>query len=194
MKLIAAIILSSVFFNPAKVVTEKWVIEKTSNLRITGRSNIAPFQCDVVEYLHEDTILLQSQEGSPLLGIKGGLEIDINRIDCHQRQVTNNLRKTLKADKIPVLKIALVSIGNFRIEGRKNVQGAVVIDLAGVSRKMQIDYEVETDSDNNIQLVGSRQLLFSDFKLKAPNKLAGLVKVDDKLQIRFMLVLRSIHK
>ncbi|MBC8004277.1 MAG: YceI family protein [Verrucomicrobia bacterium] len=193
MKLLFAIIFSSLLFSPAKV-TEWWVIEKSSNLCITGRSNIAPFQCDVVEYLKEDTIVLESHEGSPLLGIKGGVEIDINRIDCHQRQLTNNLRKTLKADKNPILKISLVSIGNFRIEGRKNVQGSVIIDLAGVSRKMQIDYEVETDADNNIHLVGIRQLLFSDFKLKAPNKLAGLVKVDDKLQIRFMLVLRAIQK
>ena len=109
MKFIISFILSSFFYQPGKIVSERWVIDRSSNLCIEGKSNIAAFQCDVVEYLHTDTISFESQadERSPL-NIKGGIRIDINKIDCHQRYITTDLRKTLRADKIPLLKIELL--------------------------------------------------------------------------------------
>ena len=194
MKLLLTILVSSLFFNHGNPTVERWVIERSSNLCIEGRSNVAGFQCDVIEYLNADTLSIYREDEHQLsLNTKGGLTININRIDCHQKYITSDLRKTLKADKVPQLKIELLSIGNFAIVGNKNIKGMVVIDLAGATRKMEVNYTVQADDKNNIQLYGSRDVLFSDFGLTAPSKLAGLIKVENQLKIRFHLVLRSIQ-
>lgn len=194
MRSILLAILSSIIFQPASSVPERWVIDRSSNLCIEGKSNIAPFACDVVEYIHADTICLDVKAAnSHVLTIKGGLRIDIDRIDCHQRYITTDLRKTLHADKIPLLRIELISIENFSEPGTKTARGVVVIDLAGVSRKMDIQYEIKENTASKISLVGKREILFTDFNLKAPHKLAGMVKVDNELQIRFNLILKLIH-
>ena len=194
MKFLLIILLFSTVFSNTNPAREQWVIEKSSNLCIEGRSNVAGFQCGIVEYLNIDTLSFYKEDEHQLsLNAKGGLTININKIDCHQKYITSDLRKTLKADKIPQMKIELVSIGNFSIVGVKDIKGMVVINLAGVTRKMEVNYTVQTDGKNNIQLLGSREVLFSDFGLKAPSKLAGLIKVEDQLKIRFRLVLRLIQ-
>lgn len=191
MKLISTVFIASFLFTPHKVIIEKWVIEKKSNLYIEGRSNVNSFRCDVTEYLHPDTILFYKEDQQQQFTIKGGLTININGFDCHQRYMTNDLRKTLKADEYPLLKIDLLSIDNFTA-ANKNIKGTVAIALSGITQKVEVDYTVQTGNDGNLHLYGSRQVLFSDFGLTPPHKLAGLIKVEEQINIRFQLILRSL--
>jgi hypothetical protein len=193
MKLLLTAFIVSMFFSPGKAILEKWVIEKNSNLCIEGRSNVSSFRCDVIEYLHPDTIQFCKEDiQQQQFIIKGGLSINVNSFDCHQRYITGDLRKTLKADASPLLKIDLLSIGNLSTAD-KNIKGIVAITLAGVSRKMEVDYTVQTSNDGYLHLSGSRGMLFSDFGLTPPHKLAGLIKVEEQINVRFLLILRSIQ-
>lgn len=193
MKLILTGIIASLFLTPPKVIIEKWVIERNSNLSIQGRSNVNSFQCDVKEYLRADTISLYKEEQQQQFAIKGGLNITVSQFDCHQRYMTGDFRKTLKAQKYPELKIDLLTIGNFTTAVNKKVKGTIVITLAGITRRMEVDYSVATDNNGNLHLNGSRQVLFSDFGLTPPSKLAGLIKVEEQIKVHFLLVLRSFE-
>jgi hypothetical protein len=191
MKLILTTLFASLFFPPNKVVIEKWIIEKNSNLSIQGRSNVNSFQCDVKEYLRADTILFYKQDQEQQFIVKGGLTINVNEFDCHQRYMTGDLRKTLKGQEYPQLKINLLSIGNFTTAGNKNVKGIMTITLAGITRRMEINYATQATNDGNLHLNGSRQVLFSDFGLTPPHKLAGLIKVEEQINVQFQLILRA---
>src|SRR6185436_2320080 len=105
MKLIITSFIASLLFPLNKVTMEKWIIEKNSNLSIKGRSNVNSFQCDVKEYLRADTILFYKDDQQQQFTIKGGLTINVEGFDCHQRYMTGDLRKTLKAQEYPQLKI-----------------------------------------------------------------------------------------
>jgi hypothetical protein len=195
MKLILITFLASLFYNPHNIIMEKWVIEKNSNLSIEGKSNINSFSCNVTEYLHPDTIVFYKEDQhQELYTVKGGITINVNRFDCHQRNITRDLRKTLKASESPIMKIDLLSISNFSdgYTGQK-IKGCVAIKLAGITRKMEIDYTVQTGNDGNLLLYGSRAVLLSDFRLTPPHKLAGLIKVEDQINVRFKLILRSLQ-
>ena len=112
MKSIAVMIWSFFFFEPVNISVEKWVIEKTSNLCIEGRSNVNNFKCDIVEYLNADTIFLYrdaSQAKMPI-ATRGGFNININRFDCHQNHITTDLKKTLKATENAYMKVNLLTI------------------------------------------------------------------------------------
>ena len=190
MKLIVTSFIASLLFPLNKVTLEKWIIEKNSNLSIQGRSNVNSFQCDVKEYLRADTILFYKDDQQQQFTVKGGLIINVDGFDCHQRYMTGDLRKTLKAQEYPQLKINLLSIGNFTA-ANKNVKGTMAITLAGITQRMEIDYSVQTSNDGNLHLNGSRQVLFSDFGLTPPHKLAGLIKVEEQINVQFELILRA---
>lgn len=194
MKLILSIIVALFWIRTPGPVAERWVIQRTSNLCIEGKSNISSFRCDITEYLQADTIFIfrdeQTMQPFPL---RGGLTINIRRFDCHQKYITNDLRKTLKADEQPMMKINLLNIGYY--EGNsdaRQIKGWVNIELAGVTKTAEVDYQVQSTDAEFLQLTGTRKVKFSDFGLKPPQKLAGLVKVEEELNVRFRLVLRSI--
>jgi len=192
MKLILFIVGTFLLNNVPGPSAEKWVIQKGSNLCIEGRSNLNSFRCDIKEYLLPDTIyLFKDAQATKPFAMKGGLSINIKQFDCHQKYITNDLRKTLKADEHPALKINLLNIGYY--EKANNVKGWVSIELAGVTKRTEIDYQVHYSNPGFLELNGSRKLKFSDFGLKPLQKIAGLIKVEDDLTVRFQLILRSIE-
>ena len=196
MKLIMLTFIAGWLFAPGKAIVEKWVIEKNSSLSIAGKSNVNCFTCDVPEYLHPDTVTFYKEDHyQQFFTIKGGPVILINRFDCHQRYITADLRKTLKSDDGATLKISLLNMGNFtpRADEQK-VKGWVAIELAGITQKMEVAYTVQTDSRGLLHLCGSRKVLFSDFGLVPPRKLAGLIKVEEEIDVSFRLVLRSVQE
>jgi len=195
MKLIMLAFITGWFFTPGKAIVDKWVIEKNSSLSIEGKSNVNSFRCDVIEYLRPDTIEFYKEDHyQRFFTVRGGPTILINRFDCHQKYITADLRKTLKAGENAALKIGLLSIGNFtpRADGQK-VKGSVAIELAGITQKMDIDFSVQTDERGFLHLCGSRVVLFSDFGLTPPRKLAGLIKVEEQINVSFQLVLRALQ-
>jgi hypothetical protein len=194
MKTLLLILLTS-FCCPSRIdVVEKWKIEKDSNLYFEGRSNISSFSCGITEYLRPDTLCFYRGElNQPVLSVKGGLTINVNRFNCQQQYMNKDLIKTLKANECPELKIALKTIGNFS-KPVKNIKGTVIISLAGINRIMEVDYSVQYIDQNNIRLHGYRQVLFSDFGLTPPRKLAGMVKVEEQINVKFLLALRSIKQ
>jgi hypothetical protein len=191
MKLVFILLVAFLFKGSPGPMAEKWVIQQNSNLCIEGKTNISNFRCDITEYLQPDTIYFFKEEQSTRpIPLRGGLSINIKRFDCHQKFITTDLRKTLKADEHPMLKIDLLNIGYYSGDAG-NIKGWVNITLAGVIKSAEIDYTVRNGQPGYLELTGTRKLRFSDFGLKPPQKLAGLVKVEEELNVRFQLVLRS---
>ena len=62
------------------------------------------------------------------------------------------------------------------------------ITIAGITRTYKIDCSLMNCSENTL-LIGSQKIMLSDFKLKPPEKLYGLVKVDDEITVNFSIIL-----
>jgi hypothetical protein len=192
MKLLVLSLLTTFLFTPPAAIVEKWVIEKSSNLCIEGKSNVSSFQCDVIRYLQVDTIFFYKDDRQ-LVTTKGGITIDVNTFDCHQRYITADLRKTLKAKECPLLRIDLLSIGNLPVAaGDYKTTGWVAIQLAGITRKIEVNYTVQAGNNGVMHLYGSQRVTFADFSLTPPKKLAGLIKVEEEINVKFRLILRAV--
>lgn len=197
--LITLLSISAAFSNPPKGVSGKndvvkWAVQKTSTLRITGRTNIAGFGCDINGYYQADTILYsKSDNPNTIVPLKGALNIDINNFDCHNKMLTSDLRKTLRAKENPNLVIRFVALQ--RMPSFENavdvVKGFVDVELAGVCKRFEINYRLEKKG-SVIYLNGMRTFSFSDFKLVPPHKLGGIVKVKDDFEVGFKLVLNEV--
>lgn len=194
MKSVLAVIFSLLFIDPVSVSIEKWVIDNKSSLSIEGKTNVSTFKCDIVEYLNHDTILLyKDHEDQKLITAKGGLTININRFNCKDNHITSDLKKALKADDNAFMKINFLTLGYIKQNTtNQTVKGQVEILLAGITKKIEIDYTVLKNQDGFLHLIGNATLLFSDFKLIPPRKLAGLIKVEQEIKVQFKLMLRSV--
>lgn len=192
MKTLVIILLMSFCWPPHTVLKEKWLIEKESNLYFEGRTNISNFRCGITSYLRPDTLCFCREDASKaILGVKGGLTIDVNGFECQQPYMNKDLRKSLKARECPLMKISLLSIGNFT-GNVPHVKGKVAISLAGVTRIIDVDYTIQSVDENTLRLYGKQQVCFADFELTPPRKMAGLVKVEQQIDVNFMLALRLL--
>lgn len=173
----------------------KWAIEKTSTLKVAGKSNVNEFTCNIVGYYQPDTISYSHDDDGRAVRLNGCLEIDVFRFDCHNKLITNDLRKTLKAEAHPTLIIRFVSLE--RTPSFQNItqkmKGWVEVELAGVRKTFQINYEFARKSNDTYLLNGSRVFCFSDFKLIPPRKLAGAIKIKDEFSVDFSLRLLPLN-
>jgi hypothetical protein len=172
----------------------RWVVEKNSSLNIQGETNINSFQCDVTEYLKADTLVYTKNDEIKKLSFTNScLVVDVKRFDCHNRFITDDFRNALKADENPSLKIVFLTIDQFSNNcNNQSVKGIVEIELAHSIKRIEIDYIIKNLPGNRIQMNGSQVFCFSDFNLKPPRKLAGLIRTKDRIKVNFQLFFKTI--
>ncbi len=121
------------------------------------------------------------------------LSVEVSQFDCHHKFITADLRKTLKYQQYPNLKIHFISMEDpTAVNQGHTVKGIVDIELAGVVRRMELVYTVNNQHEKFLDLTGSRQMHFSDFKLEPPKKMAGLIKINQDILVKVQLKFRKI--
>lgn len=173
----------------------KWVVEKTSTLSIAGSTNINKFCCQVTEYAGPDTLMTVKEDRKEAeVSLQGLLRIDIDDFDCRNRIMTSEFKRTLKYLQYPQLIIHFLSLERLPAAGQDKgaVKGWVEIELAGACKKFEMSYTSCGAGGNDLELIGVRAFGFSDFGLRAPRKMGGLVRVNDQLDVQFRLRLHQI--
>lgn len=193
--MIFAAMKAGLYPDRCETVAGKWVVEKCSSLNIQGETNINNYQCDVIEYLNEDTLFYMPNRSTRKIEFSGSdLCIDIRKFDCHSKLITNDFRAALKADKNSSLRIKLISLDHFSdpCNTSQSVKGIVDITVADITQRTEICYTLKVLPENRIELKGSKGFTFSAFNLKAPRKMAGLVRARDVIKVNFRLFFRAI--
>lgn len=171
----------------------RWAIQKSSTLKVSGKSNVNVFTCEIPGYYEPDTIFVADDNSGKAVRLNGCLEIDVFRFDCHSKMLTSDLRKTLKAEDHPILIIRFLSLDkapSFQTTSQC-MKGWVEVELAGVKRPFQIAYEF-VKNGSGFLLNGNREFCFSDFKLTPPRKLGGVIQVKDEFHVNFQLKLDPV--
>lgn len=188
-------LLSSFTLRQSSPAPTRWVVMNGGSLKVKGTTNINTFNCDITGYSIPDTILVyrgQMQEG--VLPLRGRIGLSVRLFDCHHAVMTADLRKTLKAKEFPQMKIIFISLEKFpALSSRESkIKGTVDIELAGKVKRFTVDYTFKLDNHRNIQLLGERDVNFSDFGLTPPRKLGGMIQTDNKLSVEFKLTLKPL--
>lgn len=172
---------------------EKWVVTKGCTLRVNGSTNMNKFSCSIRDYTNPDTLTLQKSCGkNATVALSGSLGLPVADFNCLSNVMTNDLRKTLKAKEHPRLTITFVSLKQYPVlSSRQEVTcGMVNIELAGASKKFEINYRISRDEQQVIHLTGNQQIKFTDFNLTPPRKLGGMIRANDLLEVEFDLYLK----
>jgi hypothetical protein len=81
-----------------------------------------------------------------------------------------------------------------RLEPREGAAGAIrgigVLQIAGVEREVTIDLTTER-KDSTLRVQGQVPLLMTDFGIKPPTAMLGMLKTDPKVTVAFEVVLES---
>lgn len=171
----------------------RWVIAENSSLSVNGSTNINKFSCEIPSYDQTDTLTVSRK--SKEVALTGNVGLKIITFDCHNSMMTRDLRKTLKESQFPRLYIRFLSLSEMPQLRPKpqQVTGWVNIELAGATKRLEINYQVSMDDQKVIHLLGSRNINFSDFNLVPPRKLGGMIKTNDQLTVAFHLRMSAVN-
>lgn len=190
--LIIFLLSTSFVSNKKNTANTKWIIAEHSNLSVNGTTNVGKFSCNIDEYTKTDTVVIV-QDRSDKIILTGAINIKVANFSCNNFMMTRELRKTLKADQYPHLKVKFLSLKEIDHlnQNVNKVCGNVEITIAGVSKRYEITYQLQQER-NSMTLIGVQPIHFSDFNLTPPKKVGHLVRANDKLSVIFNLNLRAI--
>ncbi|HMQ05715.1 MAG TPA: hypothetical protein PKC30_00370 [Saprospiraceae bacterium] len=181
------------YTDPSK--SEEWKIKTNSTLNVVGKTNINSFTCSIDSYNREDTLkyesIFQYDRG---IKVRGNLVIEVDEFDCKHRVMTRDLQKTLRSDEYPHMQIKFISFtkGLNEASHEDKVKGLVEIGLAGKVKNYEVNYQIVNMGNDQLVLIGYRPVLFTDFGLKPPSKLGGIIKVENELEVEFRMFLTRV--
>ena len=146
-----------------------FLLSQNNNVVVNGKTNINTFKCVNEKFNQQSNSYSFSKNQLPYL------QLEVNNFDCRNRIMTNDLRKTLQAEKYPKMFVKFVSF--------KKVSNQQYNARIEVKRTAQIKYYDTTFYPVNNAFVGREYVRFSDFGLKAPTKMGGMVQVEDRLDL-----------
>lgn len=170
-----------------------WIIDAESQLTIQGSTNVNEFVCKVAYYSGTDTLqFVENNERKELHFTRSRMTVPVRSFDCGAKPISKDFWKTLKAETYPDMNIDFISLQNLYFRNNCYIDGVVDITLAGVTTRYKIKYFVTVKDDGTVLLKGSHAVNFSDFQLQAPEKLSGLIKVKEALNVDFNLLLKEV--
>jgi len=189
-----------VSWNPAGMLfVSQFKVEESSKLYLMGSTNVNTFRCDCKEQFGAYGMEMQeSGSGQKIQFSNTTLQIASSRFDCGNRMMNKDMYATLKGDKHPHIQIELLdaihTTGKTLAKSSDwvHMKATTAISIAGVRKVVAMDVMGKTLSANRYQFRGSRDVRLSDYQLKAPSPMMGLVQVHDAITIHLDLVVKII--
>lgn len=191
---ISLFLIGSTFSIPSR---NTFLIEDNSELFIEGSSNVNRFTCHCMQDFNQQPFvnsLVDNGQGIEFSATS--LKIQSQKLDCQNRKMNSDMHKTLLAEDHPFIEVQLLKVET--IDGGKitdlddwsELKADAVITIAKVSKKVTLTVKGRQVSPARFQFVSSKALLMSDFQLVPPSPLMGLIKVNDRIDINFDLLVK----
>jgi YceI-like domain. len=192
-------LLATVFWlfnlNGTNTIILKYRIVEPSALSISGNSNINSFECTSFLGFNDGsaTMLLQ-KNGRSLNFSNASINLQVKSFDCKNNLINRDFYHTLNADTNPIIRIDLKQVETAGEPSKvkwSTFNSKVTITLNQVSQDMEIGLKGFESKAGEYHVCGSTQLLMSDFGIKPPTAMLGLIKTENKITISFDLFLQT---
>jgi len=156
-----------------------------SYILISGESNINQFNFTYDLHRH---ILVKASDRLKDSG-QYELVLPIKDFKANNPLMYDDFLQMMKENQYPRIIIGIPKDQLISLEQQSNtICPNMSITIADITRTYKIDCSLINCSEN-ILLIGSQKIMLSDFKLKPPEKLYGLVKVNDEITVNFSIIL-----
>ncbi len=121
------------------------------------------------------------------------LTFPVSAIDCGDAGMNGQLRSALKANEHPTIAFALPAseVARALKAGPVPVRVNGELTIAGKTRPVQTEVTVTPAAGQQVQVQGEQSLKMTDFGVKPPVLMLGLLKVRDLVHVAFHVMLHA---
>ncbi|OWY19208.1 YceI family protein [Sphingobacteriales bacterium UPWRP_1] len=206
--ILCLLVASAVFHTNAQTQTAnrgagnyKYSIERTSELKLKGTTNINAFSCKCKEQFPVQQFTIQSKAAKGKLEFNATyLYVPIAALDCGNKKMNTDMQRALNANSFPKIKIELlkaeeephcpayVHCNDNDNNGWTPVKIQAKISMNGHTRECEIHVNSKKEGNSKLYFKGAKRLKMSDFNVTPPEVFFGTVKVNDSVEIVFDLL------
>jgi polyisoprenoid-binding protein YceI len=190
--LVAGLAASAVTVPMAFAQNKAALAVDTARVSIAGTSNIHEYTASTTKVRVTQVRLAPSVTGAALWTeiVKPGaieafeIAIPAATLTSPKDGLDKNMHKALKVEQFPDITFKLA-----RLEGAPgSLRGVGTLRIAGVEREVVLALTTE-QRDNTLTVKGRLPLLMTDYGIKPPTALLGMLKTDPKVTVTFETVL-----
>jgi polyisoprenoid-binding protein YceI len=172
------------------------IVLKTARLSLDGKSTLHAFQSatTMVEVRSALGPALGSDRDWPAVlrpeAVKSfEVRIPVKSLKSDKDGLDKNMYKALKADQHPAItfQVRRYEVGAIG-DGLVSIKVAGVLSVAGVERETELTLQTRA-TEEGLSVTGEKELLMTDFGINPPKFMLGTLKTDNRVVIRFSLVL-----
>lgn len=167
------LVLILILLNPE--VKEREVIVTKKKITVSGHTSIGGFSCDYSKDGLKDTLFIDVEGVSKEMVF----DIPVRDFSCGNFLLNRDFRNTIKSDQFPTAKVKVSNI-------RSNY-GHYTCDLSVTLVGKKIDFPSLVLKRVAEGLHANLVLGFNQLELQAPQKMGGMIKVDERLTLDFTL-------
>lgn len=177
----AAVILAS----PALASSSSIVLGPGSTLGVDGTSTLHPYSFNAT-VIHVSGEIVARKPRT--------LVVDIPVSDLHSGEagMDKNMRKAMRSEQAPEIRFEFSKLEVVATEGdtTATVKATGTLAIAGATHETTIEAKCRYEA-TRIRIVGSKELLMSDFGIKAPTMMMGTIRTGNKVTVHFDLNLMA---
>lgn len=116
---------------------------------------------------------------------------EIKSIGVEGTAMNKKTYETLKTDQYPTITFMVISpVRSVEADGKRHsIEADGTLTIAGISKKIKLHPAISVDGQGKINIEGDVFLKMSDFDIKPPVTLFGLLQVKDDFTVHFKISL-----
>lgn len=190
LKIIIGMIVYLVFLTSGVVQSQTYKsVPKISIIKILGTSSVHDW-VSTTDQINGDMILTSNEKQIQSLIVK----VPVKSIKSGKGLMDSKTYDAFESDKNPLITFQMIDASSFKISD-KNIEAIINgnINMAGNTKKIIIKSNGKILADGSFQFKGSIPLKISEFKMKSPTAMMGMLKTGDAVIINFDVTFKSIN-
>ena len=163
-------------------------VAKVSVIKILGTSSVHDWE-STTDQINGDMVLTSNGKQIQSLVVK----VPVKSIKSGKGLMDSKTYDAFVSDKNPLITFQMTDVSSFKLNG-KDVEATVNgnISMAGQTKKIAVKSTGKILADGSFQFKGSVPLKLSEFKMKSPTAMMGMLKTGDAVTINFDVTFKSL--
>ncbi len=170
-------------------------LQPASRIWLNGTSNVKNFECKAVDPVVTADATKAGAAAAVVAGEKAvgavDLKVTVETLDCGSGTMNGHMKDAMDPKDHPTIEFTLVSYELVKGTDSVGVTLAGTLNIHGTAKPVTISAGAKNAGGDVLHVTGSYELDMKDFGVKPPSLMLGTMRVGEKVQVHFDLLLKS---
>ena len=166
---------------------------KDNDMKLSGTSTLHNWTMDAKTFTGDAQFSLNPANANQITSIKSlNFSLAVANLKSGESGLDNNAYKALKIKQHKNIHYKLISATVLHAEGNNYlVKTQGTLKIAGITKAVSMDVKCVVNKDESITCTGSDKINMSDYQVKPPTFMLGVMKTGNAITLDFILVYKK---